>query len=151
VSAVITGQEELKRVLLSLGRDMEQALAQGVFLTAQQIRTHAIKSIQEQGFGSYVQRSRQGGGTYTHIAAAPGKAPNTDTGKLVSSIAVEMDWDDASAEVGSNLDYSAFLEFGTTQMEPRPWLSPAVDAKRDNMQKNIAKAAINTIKKKAKR
>ena len=148
---MITGQDELRRVLLSLGRDMEKALAQGVFLTAQQVRTHAVKSIQEQGFGSYVQRSRQGGGTYTHIAAAPNQAPNTDTGKLVNSIAVEMNWKDASAEVGSNLDYSAFLEFGTTQMEPRPWLGPAVDAKRDNMNKNIAKAANNAIKKKAVR
>ncbi len=150
MSVTVTGQEELRRVMLSLGRDMEKALAQGVFLTAQDIRTHAIKSIQKQNFGTYTTRSRQGGGTYTHIAAAPGMAPNTDTGKLVNSIAVEMDWKDASAEIGSNLDYSSFLEFGTVEMEPRPWLSPAVDANRGNMQENLVKAAMATIKANAK-
>lgn len=150
MSARITGQDELKRILLSLGKDMEKALAQGVFLTAQDVRTAAVKSIQEQGFGSYVQRSRQGGGTYTHIAAAPNQAPNTDTGKLVNSIAVEMDWNDTSAEVGSNLDYAAYLEFGTKKMEPRPWLSPAVNGNVGNMQKNITKAAMTAIKANAK-
>lgn len=151
MSVQVTGEAELRRVLNSVGKDMEDAMSKGVFLTAQQIRTHAIKSIQEQGFGTYVIRSRQGGGTYAHIAAAPGKAPNTDTGKLVSSIAVEMDKKKPEADVGSNLEYSAFLEMGTTSMEPRPWLMPAVNAKRDNLTQNIVKAAMAVIKQRAAR
>lgn len=149
MSVQVTGEAELKRILLSLGKDMEDAMKKGVFLTAQQIRTHAIKSIQNQSFGTYVTRSRQGGGVYSHIAAAPNSAPNTDTGKLVSSIAVEMDGNKAEADVGSNLDYSAFLEMGTTQMEPRPWLMPAVNAERDNLTKNIVKVARAEIAKRA--
>ena len=149
MSVQVTGEAELKRILLSLGKDMEDAMKKGVFLTAQQVRTHAIKSIQAQGFGTYVTRSRQGGGTYAHIAAAPNSAPNTDTGKLVSSIAVEMDGSKAEADVGSNLDYSAFLEMGTVQMQPRPWLMPAVNAERDNLTKNIVKVARAEIAKRA--
>lgn len=147
---MITGDEQLTRDLLALGKDMEKAIGKGVFLTAQGVRTTSIKSIQNQSFGSYVQRSRQGGGTYTHIASAPNTAPNTDTGKLVSSIAVEMDYKRNEAEVGSNLDYAAFLEFGTVKMEPRPWLKPAVSANRENMRDNIKKAVIATIKANAK-
>lgn len=150
MSVTISGDDELKRTLLSLGRDMEDAMAKGVFITANDVRTDAIKSIQTQSFGSYVKRSRQGGGTYDHIAAAPNKAPNTDTGKLVSSIAVEMDKKKIEAEVGSNLDYSSWLEFGTKKMEPRPWLKPAVDKNIGNLRANIAKAAMSVIRKKAK-
>ena len=150
----IQGEDELKRRLLSLGKDMESAMIAGVFLTAQQVRTHAIKSIQEQSFGTWTKRSRQGGGTYDHIAAAPGNAPNTDTGKLVSSIAVEKDEKNIEAEVGSNLDYATYLEFGTEKkngggMDPRPWLQPALDSKRQNLESNIAKAAMKVIAKRA--
>jgi len=152
----IVGEDELKRTLLSLGKDMEDAMIKGVFLTANQVRTSAIKSIQAPSFGTWTKRSRQGGGTYDHVAAAPGNAPNTDTGKLVSSIAVEMDKEKIEAEVGSNLDYAAHLEFGTkhkkggTKMDPRPWLSPALDKNRDNLRGNISKAAMSVIKAKAK-
>ena len=54
MSVQVTGEAELKRILLSLGKDMEDALRAGVFLTAQQIRTHAIKSIQEQAPGAWL-------------------------------------------------------------------------------------------------
>ena len=151
MSVQVTGEAELKSKLLSLGREMDTAIANGVFLTANDIRTDAIKSIQEQSFGSYVQRSRQGGGTYTHIAAAPGSAPNTDTGKLVSSIAVEMDWDKREAEVGSNLDYATWLELGTKKMDARPWLEPALKKNRDNLNANLIKAANAVIKKKSRK
>lgn len=146
----VTGDKALKIALTALGKDMVKAMSQGVFVTANEVRTQAIKSIQEQSMGTYVTRSRQGGGVYTHIAAAPGTTPNTDTGALVSSISVEMDWDDSEAEVGSNLDYSGYLEFGTSDMEPRPWLQPAVDSKIDNLQENLAKAAEAVIKARTK-
>lgn len=147
----VEGAAELKRKLLSLGRDMEKALAQGVFITANDIRTDAVKSIQNPSFGSYVKRSRQGGGTYDHIAAAPGSAPNTDTGKLVNSIAVEMNWYESEAFVGSNLDYAAWLEFGTKKMDARPFLEPAAREHYGNLDKNINKAVMATIQKRSKK
>ncbi len=157
MSVTVSGDDELKRRLLSLGKDMTKAMRSGVLLTANQIRTDAIKSIQGQSFGTYVQRSNQGGGgTYTHIASAPGSAPNTDTGKLVSSIAVEMDASEPEGYVGSNLDYASYLEFGTknkkgvAKMLPRPWLLPAANANEDNLESNITKAVLATIQAKSK-
>ena len=150
MSVTIKGDDELERTLLSLGKDMEKALRGGVFITAQEVRKDAIKSIQSSSFGTWVKRSSQGGGTYDHVASAPGSAPNTDTGALVSSIAVEMDKNKPEAEVGSNLDYGAYLEFGTKDMDPRPWLSPAVNRNIDNLQSNITKAAMTAIKANAK-
>lgn len=145
MSVSVTGSEELKRKMLMLGDKMGQAAHDGVFITAQDIRTHAIKSIQDQSPGQLVMRSRQGGGTYPHIAAGEGQAPNTDTGRLVSSIAAEKTGD-TEYEIGTNLDYGEFLEMGTVKMRPRPWLVPALNANRDNLIKNIEKAVNVHIK-----
>lgn len=151
MSVKITGDDKLQRTLISLGKDMEDAMVAGVFLTANRVRTHAIKSIQGNSMGTWVKRSSQGGGTYDHVASAPGLAPNTDTGGLVKSIAVEMDKEKIEAEVGSNLDYASWLEFGTKRnLSPRPWLEPALDAHKDDLRSNIAKAAMKIIEGRAK-
>ena len=150
MTITVTGVNELKRKLKSLGSSMEDAVFGGVILTANDIRTDAVKSIQKQSPGNQVQRSRQGGGTYTHTAAAKGNAPNTDTGKLVTSIAVEPNRSGVFALVGSNLDYAGFLEFGTSKMDARPWLEPALRNNADNLQRNIDAAADALIQRKSK-
>ena len=150
MTMVVTGATELKRKLKSLGASMEDAIFGGVILTANDIRTDAVKSIQKHSPGNQVQRSRQGGGTYTHTAAAKGGAPNSDTGKLVASIAVEPHRSGIFALVGSNLDYAGFLEFGTSKMDARPWLEPALRNNADNLQRNISAAADALIQRKSK-
>lgn len=150
MSIQVTGVTELRAKLKSLGASMDDALMGGVILTANEIRTDAIKSIQNKSGGSQVQRSRQGGGTYTHTASAVGGAPNTDTGTLVSSIAIEPNNGGLYALVGSNLDYAGFLEFGTSKMGARPWLEPALRKNKDNLQVNISKAADILIQRRSK-
>lgn len=149
MSITVTGDKELNRKLKKLGFKMGQAIDAGVFITAQDVRTDAIKSIQSLSTGKVVQRSRQGGGTYTHVASNEGQAPNTDTGKLVASIAVEKE-KEANYLVGSNLEYASFLEFGTSKTGPRPWLEPAMRKNIGELNKNISKAADLTIKKASK-
>jgi HK97 gp10 family phage protein len=140
MSVTIEGERELIRKLNQLGVKMGAAIDDGVHITANDVRTDAIRSIQEQSSGHPVRRSRQGGGTYAHIAANVGQAPNTDTGKLVASIAVEKE-SDAHYIVGSNLEYSAWLEMGTSKMGARPWLEPALRKNITDLTKNITKAA----------
>ncbi len=67
------------------------------------------------------------GGVAPHQASAPGEAPAIDTGNLVNSIQVELTGP-AAAVVYTNVEYAPYLEFGTIDMEPRPFLQPAVDA-----------------------
>lgn len=52
-------------------------------------------------------------------------APHTDTGRLRQSI--KFNYKEGVGQVGSNLKYAAWLEFGTEDMKPRPWLSTAVE------------------------
>jgi HK97 gp10 family phage protein len=153
----ITGDDALIRTMQSLGADMEKALERGIVQTANQVRNTAIRSIQNQTFGTHVRRSSQGGGsTYAHIASKPGDAPNTDTGALVNSIAVEHTKGNPFAFVGSGLNYALWLEFGTkrsgkTYMQARPWLQPALDKNLKNFEANIVKQAKNMIRQKAKK
>ena len=146
MSVKVTGSRNFSGQMKKLGAAFNDAVDDGTFLTANEIRTYAIKSIQEVSAGRQVQRSRQGGGgTYTHTAAAEGQAPNTDNGDLVRSIAVEK-VAPATFHIGSNLDYASFLEFGTKKMRARPWLQPAFRAMQNNLISNISEAANIYIK-----
>lgn len=58
----------------------------------------------------------------------PFDPPNLDTGRLNKSIMVEPlrpSINNNVFYVGTNLDYGLFLEYGTVDMAPRPWLYPA--------------------------
>ena len=147
----ITGEDDLIRKMTSLGADMEKALERGIVQTANQVRNTAVRSVQDETMGTYVTRYSQGGSAYDHVASRPGNAPNTDTGALVNSIAVEKIRGEPVAFVGSGLEYSKYLELGTKHMQPRPWLQPALDKNLSNLEKNIIRQAKNMIKQAAKK
>lgn len=67
------------------------------------------------------------GSTRTYRASLPGEAPATVTGRLRSSyrFTVRDEGNQKIGEVGSPLDYSAYLEYGTSRMAPRPHVLPA--------------------------
>jgi phage gpG-like protein len=126
MKAQLTGTAGLKRALAEFGINADKQLAAIVRGTAQNVRTHAIRSIQ---------RGPKTGITYekidpkrTHRASAPGEAPATDTGRLANSL--KADIQGVRATVSTNVDYAPFLEFGTRTIEPRPFLFPALEQER---------------------
>ena len=82
-----------------------------------------------------IQRGNKSGRVYTrrgitHQASAPGQSPATDTGFLVSNITtgdLKKSVASISIQVESKAPYSKFLEFGTRNMQPRPFLQPALE------------------------
>lgn len=64
-----------------------------------------------------------------HIASAPFEPPASDLGRLWGSykiLRLRKGGDRGSyVEVGSHVDYSLYLEYGTRNMRPRPHLRPA--------------------------
>lgn len=78
------------------------------------------------------QYGRRGPGRPPHRASAPGEAPASDSGRLMRSYThmVGVDTNGAYVDVGTNIDYAPFLEFGTSKMLPRPHLRPAIDSAR---------------------
>ena len=122
----LTGTDELRRALREFGINADRELAQIVKGTAQNIRTHAIKSIQ---------RGTKSGVVYekaspkrTHKASAPGEAPATDTGRLANSINANIEG--KKAEIVADTQYAGWLEFGTQSIKPRPFMFPAMEQER---------------------
>lgn len=74
----------------------------------------------------------------THQASAPGEAPASDTGRLVQSGRTEYQPADLTGEVIWSTDYAEDLEFGSENVEPRPFARPALANCADRTAKNIA-------------
>jgi HK97 gp10 family phage protein len=143
MTATITGLEEMKRNMESMAKKYGQEVAKATVAGGYKVRATAIKSIQAKSAGEEVTRYRLGGNAYSHTASKEGDAPNTDTGALARSVAVEIRPD--GVFVGSSVKYAAWLEFGTSRMAERPWLNPALERNRRDIQKAIA-AAIKKVK-----
>lgn len=110
------------KVLTKYQKQFQQIVAMG----ANSIRNTAVQSIQESG--------SQGRRYGTHIASTAGNPPNTDTGFLVSNIHLAFDPDRLGCDIESRADYSMHLEFGTSKMDARPFLQPAVEENRKKIE-----------------
>jgi HK97 gp10 family phage protein len=139
----VEGLEQVQRNMNALASKVGRATFDAGNKVAQMIRTTAVQSIQDVSQGEQTVRYTAGGNPYIHTTSTPGGAPNTDTGTLVSSIQVEIKSDDIY--VGSRLDYAYHLEFGTSVMQARPWLIPAVEANRSSATKEFSYAIDRVI------
>jgi HK97 gp10 family phage protein len=131
VKAALTGVVELRAALREFGIQADKELAAIVRGTAQNIRTHAVKSIQRGPKTGVTYRKKRGGKNtdgVLHRASAPGEAPANDTGRLAG--AIKADINGKQAEVVADTEYAAWLEFGTRDIEPRPFMVPAMEKER---------------------
>jgi len=61
-------------------------------------------------------------------AVAEGRAKQycpVDTGRLRNSITNVVEMSEQAVYIGTNVEYAAFVELGTSRMAPRPYLRPA--------------------------
>lgn len=79
-------------------------------------------------------------GDKIHIASAAGEAPAKDKGNLDDSL-YNVQVDAWTREVGASAAYAKALEFGTSKMLPRPFLVPAMEKHRREIEKAILEAA----------
>jgi len=124
----VAGSEELNATLRALEKSAGRLSSSALIAGGKLVEGESKRSIQSKSTGRNVKRHRSGGTSYDHVAAGAGNAPNTDTGALVKSIQTEVKSD--GVYVGTSLEYGAYLETGTSKMDERPWLSPALDAKK---------------------
>ena len=120
----VTNLKKVLSQLENLDKQLEPEFQEIVKGGAQLIRGEAIKSIQtgaKSGVMYQMYNPRR-----EHRASAPGQAPASDTGNLVSKIIVKQKTRNIT-NVESNANYSAFLEYGTSKMEARPFMLPAFE------------------------
>ena len=139
MSGRIDGLDEVLDAFARLGKAGSREGAKAVAATAQKVRGDAIKSVQR-GVKSGVVYTRSSGQNLSpmHQASAPGQAPATDTGMLVSSIKAESK--NLTGRVYSDLKYSFWLEYGTLYMRPRPFLNPALMGNKQYFVNQLTKA-----------
>lgn len=118
-------------------KQYEQAIERIVKAGAQYVMNTAKESIQAHGSSgiTYTKYNPK----RTHTASAAGNPPNSDTEYLANNIFIEIDADGMGASVESRADYSGFLEFGTSKMQARPYLQPALEENRPKIRSLYAR------------
>jgi hypothetical protein len=125
VTLKLEGEAQLMEALRKLGAEARAEARKAVQATAIEVRGDIVKGYQR-GPASGVTRDLSSPNR-THTASAPGEAPATDTGRLASGTEYKMTGG-MSAEVGNNVEYGPYLEFGTMRIAPRPLWRPTVIA-----------------------
>ena len=119
----IEGIERVMEQLKQKGAEVEKKTRDAVHRSAYRIHGSAVKRIQNGPASGRTYEKYQP--RRTHKASAKGEAPMADTGELVSKSGVNTD--SMYAEVVFFADYARYLEFGTTKMDPRPFLVPSLE------------------------
>jgi hypothetical protein len=136
----IDGAAEASAAIAALGEKVEAEIARAVTASALRIDMDVKQRIQRgPKTGRVYTRGRGRNMSREHQASAPGQAPATDTGVLVSSITFRQ-VSPLTAEVESRLDYAYYLEFGTRFIAQRPSWLPAVEKERPNFARAVAEA-----------
>jgi hypothetical protein len=95
----------------------------------------------KQSFGSGPPGRTYKRGKKVHVASRPGYPPNVDTGALWNSIQGRRLRTLVAATV-VNAEHGVYMEYGTSQVAPRPFLLPAAETTAENARKRgvMAKA-----------
>lgn len=88
-------------------------------------RAESVLEVAARNIEKRAKVSMKGGGP-----SLPGNPPAVDTGALRASIHVEKP-KAMVRDIMDGVEYGVSLEFGTTRMAARPWLTPAVEAERE--------------------
>lgn len=107
------------------------------------VRNHAVESIVRGGKSGVIYEKYDP--RRTHQASRAGEAPASDTGFLVSQITQNVKTKPDGSVVGqivSSAPYSKYLEFGTTQMQPRPYMHPALRKNKDKIERIFKKEGV---------
>jgi len=139
MSIEVQGVESTAKNMKALSKRYSKSVAEALVKSGHIVRGDVVESIQEQSPGDQVIRYREGGASYEHTVSKEGDAPNTDTGRLVNSIQVEVQPE--GVYVGTNVDYAKHLEFGS-----HPFLVPALEKNRATIKKLISFALKRTKK-----
>lgn len=81
---------------------------------------------------------------HRHVPSRPGEAPNNFTSHLRNNIETTQPAP-LHVSVISHAEYSADLEFGTSKMAARPFMVPAAERNRRQIERNLAGAVRRAV------
>ena len=116
------------------GKDAAKELKISMHRATSVVEAHVLKSIKQKGTGRVYPRK----GQPPHQASSAGQPPATDTGNLGNNISSSVKVRADGAVVGliiAATEYAVHLEFGTSQMAARPFMTPALRQNRKKINK----------------
>ena len=110
-----------KKLIINGNKNAFQAVTRSTMFVEASVQ----KSIKQKGTGRTYNRA----GLPPHIASKAGSPPATDLGFLGQNITIDVSRKKNGSVVGqiiSSAPYSKSLEYGTVNMQPRPFMQPAL-------------------------
>jgi HK97 gp10 family phage protein len=135
---------------------LEKNVTKALSKSANLVRNDVIKSIQTTSKGYFwAKKDDKKKGKKKRVSnlkkvpkgrwvSKPGDAPNTNTGRLVGSITMEVA--ENYAEVGTDIEYAWDLEFGSSKNKARPFMTPAAERNRAKIDALIEEAVSEAFK-----
>ena len=130
--------------LLSFQRRFRKRVVENPEHNAERLIARAAMMVQGRIVDS-IQRDPKTGAVYgNHQASAPGQPPATDTGQLVRSITMSVEGTDGEVVgvIRASAPYAAMLEFGTTNIAPRPYMQPGLESQRRKIEEMFRKGGL---------
>ena len=130
--------------LLSFQRRFRKRVVENPEHNAERLIARAAMMVQGRIVDS-IQRDPKTGAVYgNHQASAPGQPPATDTGQLVRSITMSVEGTDGEVVgvIRASAPYAAMLEFGTSNIAPRPYMQPGLESQRRKIEEMFRKGGL---------
>lgn len=144
MSFSVLNLQRLRKKARALGTNGVKAMQKEIAKGTLAIAGTAVKDVQKRSPGS--QPAIRYKPKRAVQVSPPGQAPNTDTGRLVQSIGFNIKNNGLTGFAGTNLKYGRYLELGTLNIRPRPWLRPAFKLHEPEIIRNIKDALKNAAK-----
>ena len=136
----VEGLERIEKATREVQANVNKELEKGLYACALKVEHEAKASIASGNKSGRIYKR----GNITHKASAPGEAPATDTGRLISSINSYLNklaGLEAFVVAGRGVaKYATMLEHGTSKMAARPFMFPAVEKSKAFIQERLNKA-----------
>lgn len=139
----VDGLQETRAALEKFGIDADKVIGEAIEAIAVNVQGIAVRKIQRGPATGMVYPPIQGIRGKPHQASAPGEPPMSDSGRLASSVRHVPSG--LESEVGTDLEYGGFLEFGTRDIAARPWLMPSLEEGRRKAGQTLANAVRKAI------
>ena len=117
-----------KRLTVTAHKHAKNAVQRSTMLVEAEVQ----KSIKNEGTGRVYSRKAQP----PHTASSAGDPPATDQGDLGNNITINITSKPDGSVIGQVISaspYSKALEFGTTNMQARPFMQPALNKNKNKI------------------
>lgn len=133
INVQMEGLNALLSKLQQLGAAGDEIIEETIFDVATETQALAVQGINGPPKSGRVYEKYNP--RRTHQASAPGQYPASDTGGLVGRVIMQPI--PSGYEVGTNIKYGQWLEFGTARMAARPWLLPSFERAKIGVEKEL--------------